>query len=76
MRRAEDQAGTTFQPAADPGHDCETRPTAASMQRRRTGTPFDDRIAALYHQNERLVRENAVLKAALVLVARDDDSQT
>jgi transposase-like protein len=80
VRRAEDQAANTFLgpiAADEPGHDCGPRPTPATPgRRRRTGTPFDDRIAILYHQNQRLARENAVLKAALVVLASSDDTQT
>jgi transposase-like protein len=77
VRRAEDQAASTFDQLAEPAHHCGERPAgAASVRRRRTGTPFDDRIAALYHHNERLVRENEVLKAALILLARAEDCHT
>jgi hypothetical protein len=37
------------------------------------GRRSDDRVAALSRQNEQLVRAIAVLKAALILLARDLD---
>src|ERR1700730_8784515 len=57
VRRAEDPAASTLFGAVatdEPEHDCAPRrPPATPALRRRTGTPFDDRIATLYDQNQR-----------------------
>jgi transposase-like protein len=78
VRNAEDQAANTFRgpiAADEPEQDGGPQPSTASPgRRRRIAAPFDDRIAALYHQNQRLARENAVLKAALVVLASTNGS--
>jgi transposase-like protein len=80
VHRAEDQAANTFlgpRAVAEPGHDCGPRPAPANpaRRRRRTDTPVDDQIATLYHQNQRLARENTILKAAIVVLAGSDETQ-